>query len=218
MKRWIDLAIALPAAAIAAPLVGALAAAVRLTSPGPAFFVQERVGRGRRPIRVVKLRTMVDGADRHGPAVTAAGDSRVTPLGALLRRTKLDELPQLFNVIRGDMSLVGPRPEAPRYAQRYPAEWSRLFDVRPGVTDLASLVFRDEEALLAGVEERERAYLDAIVPAKIKLALEGVDRASTLHDLRVLLTTALVVLRVMRVDDHPALEEARANVAALARR
>jgi lipopolysaccharide/colanic/teichoic acid biosynthesis glycosyltransferase len=194
-KRLLDLALALPALAATAPLVATLAALVRVTSQGPAFYVQTRVGRGRRPLRLFKLRSMRVDADRVGPHVTAAGDPRVTRIGALLRRTKLDELPQLWNVVRGDMSLVGPRPEAERYVSHYRPEWQPLLDVRPGITDLASLVFRDEESLLAGAHDRERAYVEAILPAKLKLALEGVARSSLRYDLEILLRTVLVVLR-----------------------
>jgi lipopolysaccharide/colanic/teichoic acid biosynthesis glycosyltransferase len=219
VKRLFDLAIALPAAIATAPLVAGLAAAVKLSSPGPAFFAQTRVGLRRRPIRVLKLRTMVDGADKKGPAVTAGGDSRITPLGALLRKTKLDELPQLWNVVRGDMSLVGPRPEAPRYVERYRPEWEALFSVRPGITDEASLVFRDEESLLAGVpgEDREQAYIEAVLPAKLALALEGVERDSLLYSAGVLARTALAVLRPARLAEHPALVRARGEIARLAR-
>jgi lipopolysaccharide/colanic/teichoic acid biosynthesis glycosyltransferase len=194
-KRLVDLALALPALATAAPLVAGLAALVRLTSPGPAFYVQTRVGRGQRPVRLFKLRSMRVDADRLGPHVTAAGDPRVTRLGAFLRRTKLDELPQLWNVVCGDMSLVGPRPEAERYVAQYRPEWLALLEVRPGITDLASLVFRDEESLLAGANDRERAYVEAILPAKLKLALEGVARSSLAYDLELLVRTVLVVLR-----------------------
>ena len=194
-KRLLDLALALPAVAASAPLVLALAALVRATSPGPAFYVQTRVGRGRRPLRLFKLRSMRVDADRQGPHVTAAGDPRITRVGAFLRRTKLDELPQLWNVIRGDMSLVGPRPEAERYVAQYRPEWLALLAVRPGITDLASLVFRDEEALLAGAHDRERAYVEAVLPAKLKLALEGVARSSWRFDLEILLRTVAVVVR-----------------------
>jgi lipopolysaccharide/colanic/teichoic acid biosynthesis glycosyltransferase len=209
VKRLLDLAVAVPALAAAAPVIAGLAAAVKLTSPGPAFYVQTRVGRGKRPIRVVKLRTMVQDADRRGAHVTGAGDPRITPVGALLRRTKLDELPQLWNVVRGDMSLVGPRPEAPRYVERYRPEWQRVFDVRPGITDLASLVFRDEEALLAEADDRERAYVEAVMPAKMALAVADAADGSLAHDLRILADTAAVVLRLRSLADHPALAQAR---------
>jgi lipopolysaccharide/colanic/teichoic acid biosynthesis glycosyltransferase len=211
MKRWLDLALAAPALAAAAPLVAGLALAVRLTSPGPAFFVQTRLGRHRRPIRVVKLRTMTEGAEHGGAQVTAAQDPRVTPLGRFLRATKLDELPQLWNVVRGDMSLTGPRPEVERYVKHYRPEWERVFDVRPGLTDSASVAFRHEEELLAGAHDRERAYVEVLLPLKIRLALEDVERASLAHDLGVLLRTALAVLGANPT--HPAVVEARRALA-----
>jgi len=217
LKRAFDLALALPALVVSGPAILALGAAVRATSPGPAFFVQKRLGRGKRPILLYKLRTMRNDAAGTGPAVTAAGDARVTTLGRLLRATKLDELPQLWNVVRGDMSLVGPRPEVERYVAGYRPEWAALFSVRPGITDTASLVFRDEEALLAEASDRERAYVEAIVPIKVRLALEGVARQSLLYDLGVLMRTATSVLSGPPVD-HPALAEARRAIAALGSR
>jgi lipopolysaccharide/colanic/teichoic acid biosynthesis glycosyltransferase len=214
-KRLLDLAIALPAAALAAPAVAALAAAVKLTSPGPAFYVQERVGKDRRSFRLVKLRTMTRGADQAGPHVTAAGDARITPLGRLLRKTKLDELPQLWNVLTGDMSVVGPRPEAPRYVTDGRPEWDEVLSVRPGITDLASLTFRDEEALLAGVDDRERAYLEGVLPAKLRLAAEGVRQSSALYDLGIVVRTALAVFNhPAAAPRHDALEQAQAAIQA----
>jgi lipopolysaccharide/colanic/teichoic acid biosynthesis glycosyltransferase len=215
IKRALDLALGVPALVASAPVILGLATAVRLTSPGPAFFVQTRVGRGRRPIRVVKLRTMARDADRTGGAVTAAGDPRVTPLGRLLRATKLDELPQLLNVVRGDMSLVGPRPELERNVARYRPEWEAIFSVRPGITDPATLVFRDEEALLSAAADRDRAYLEVILPAKVRLALDGVARASVAYDLGVIVRTAAAVLRIGGRAPHPAVAEARRAIAAL---
>jgi lipopolysaccharide/colanic/teichoic acid biosynthesis glycosyltransferase len=195
VKRFVDLALALPALVAATPLVAALAAAVKLGSRGPAFYAQRRVGRGGRPLVLYKLRTMHVDADRVGPHVTAAGDPRVTRLGRVLRRSKLDELPQLWHVVRGDMSLVGPRPEAERYVSSYRPEWRHLLDVRPGITDLASLVFRDEETLLARASDRERAYVEVVLPVKLRLALEGVASSSLVYDLGILLRTLGVVLR-----------------------
>jgi lipopolysaccharide/colanic/teichoic acid biosynthesis glycosyltransferase len=216
-KRLFDLALALPVLGITAPAIGLLAAAVKVTSPGPAFFVQERVGQGGKPFRLFKLRTMTVGADKAGPHVTAAGDARVTRLGRLLRRTKLDELPQLINVLRGDMSLVGPRPEAPRYVTDRHPEWQGVLAARPGITDLASLTFRDEEALLAGVRDRERAYLEGILPAKLRLALEGVQKASARYDLEILARTVASVLNLeVARPDAQALDQAKAAIARIA--
>ncbi len=209
-KRVIDLAIGVPALCAAAPMIGALAVLVKLDSPGPSFFVQTRVGRDRRPLRIFKLRSMV--ADNAGPAITASGDSRITRVGRLLRKTKLDELPQLLNVVRGEMSLVGPRPEAERYVRHYRPEWEPLLAVRPGITDLASLVFRDEESLLQAAADRERAYLEAIMPAKLAVALEGVVRSSPFYDAGILVRTAAAVLKLPGTGRHPAVEEAAAAI------
>ena len=212
-KRWVDLAIGVPALCAAAPVIGALAVLVKLDSPGPAFFVQTRVGRNRAPLRLFKLRSMA--ANAAGPSVTAAGDSRITRVGRLIRKTKLDELPQLLNVVRGEMSLVGPRPEAERYVRHYRPEWEPLLEVRPGITDLASLVFRDEESLLAGARDRERAYLEAIMPAKLKVALEGVERSSPWYDAGILGRTVAAVLKLPGLAVHPAVDEAARAIARL---
>jgi lipopolysaccharide/colanic/teichoic acid biosynthesis glycosyltransferase len=207
LKRALDLAIAVPALVASAPLMAALAVAVKLDSPGPAFFRQTRVGRGRRPLALYKLRSMVADADRRGPAVTAGDDDRITRVGRVLRKTKLDELPQLLNVVRGEMSLVGPRPEAPRYVERYRPEWLPLLEVRPGITDLASIAFRDEEALLAEASDRERAYVEAVLPAKLGVALEGVQRSSVLFDAGLLLKTVKEVIAPSQ-RRHPAVARA----------
>jgi lipopolysaccharide/colanic/teichoic acid biosynthesis glycosyltransferase len=212
LKRLIDVAVASAGLVLTAPMMLALAAMIKLETNGPALFVQTRIGRGRRPIRVVKLRTMVVDAEQTGPTVTASNDRRVTRVGALLRRTKLDELPQLWNVLRGDMSLVGPRPEVPRYVERYRPEWEKLLDVRPGLTDLASLTFRDEERLLALASDRERAYSDVVMPMKLQLALETVERQSLAHDLGVIVKTVLAVLRPVDQERDPILREVRRRI------
>ncbi len=215
LKRALDVALAGAGLLVAAPAIMALAVAVKLESPGPAFFVQTRVGRGRRPIRIPKLRTMVADADRGGPQVTAAQDPRITRVGAFLRRTKLDELPQLWSVLRGDMSLVGPRPEVDRYVALYRPEWLRLLDVRPGLTDPASLAFRHEEQLLATANDRERAYIEVIMPLKLELALRGVSSQSLANNVGVIARTALAVVRPARDGDDPVLREAQRLISAL---
>src|SRR5436309_3930814 len=138
MKRAFDLAIAIPALVLVSPVIGVAALAVRLDSRGSAFYRGERIGLEGRPFRILKLRSMAPGADRVGPAVTIAGDPRITRVGRVLRRTRLDELPQLWNVIRGDMSLVGPRPEHPDYVRLYTPEQRRVLTVRPGITSNTS--------------------------------------------------------------------------------
>ena len=142
MKRTADILLAGAGLALLWPLMLLVAIAIRLDSRGPALFRQERVGRFLRPFRIYKFRTMALGADRIGPGITARGDRRVTRVGAFLRATKLDELPQLLNVLWGDMSLVGPRPELPRYVQRYRDDFREILHARPGITDLASILYR----------------------------------------------------------------------------
>ncbi|MFT3777429.1 MAG: sugar transferase [Ottowia sp.] len=187
-KRALDLGLTLAALPLALPLMAAIALWVRLDSPGPALFRQERVGRGGRPFCIHKFRTMR--ADGAGPQVTAAGDARVTRAGRWLRRTKLDELPQLIDVLKGDMSLVGPRPEVPRFMALYPDEARRrILSVRPGITDRAAIEFRDEERLLATADDPERIYVEQVMPAKQRHYLDYVAHHSVASDLRILLDT-----------------------------
>lgn len=194
LRRLLDVSLAGLALVGASPVLALASVAIRLDSPGPVLFAHTRVGRRKRPIRTLKLRTMVPNAEKMGPAITSAGDSRVTRVGAWLRRTKVDELPQLWNVVRGDMSLVGPRPEVARYVAMYPPEADALFDVRPGLTDLASVAFRDEESLLGRATDRERAYREVILPMKLSLSLEGLANRSLRHDLEILVRTAAAIV------------------------
>jgi lipopolysaccharide/colanic/teichoic acid biosynthesis glycosyltransferase len=198
LKRALDLAVSSVALVLGAPLFLMISGAIKLTSSGPVLFVQERVGRGGRLFRIWKFRTMVDRASRQGPAVTASGDPRVTPLGRWLRRSKLDEVPQLVNVWLGDMSLVGPRPEVPRYVQTYSAEDRSVLTVRPGITDLASILFRDEESVLAQFPDRERAYVEVLLPRKLALGRKYLRQQSFTADIALLLRTLRVVLRPRR--------------------
>ena len=189
MKRLFDVVVAsLALVVLALPLV-AIAALVRLSSRGPALFRQERVGLHGRRFRIWKFRTMVHDAAGTGPLVTSAGDARVTPLGRLLRRCKLDELPQLVNVWRGDMSFVGPRPEVPRFVERYSAEDRAVLSVRPGITDPASIRLRDEEQLLGRFVDRERAYLEVLLPLKLDLQRDYIARRSFVGDVALILRT-----------------------------
>ena len=177
------------------PLLLALSVAVKLDSPGPAFFGHERVGRGWSRFKVWKFRTMVSGADQAGAAVTAGGDPRITRLGRLLRRTKLDELPQLWNVLVGEMSMVGPRPEAPRYAEAFREAYDEILAVRPGITDEAAITYRNEEAVLAAAEEPERIYLEEVLPRKIELYRRYLEQQSLAGDLKLILRTLDAVIR-----------------------
>jgi lipopolysaccharide/colanic/teichoic acid biosynthesis glycosyltransferase len=155
MKRMVDIAIAVTLLILLAPALGLVAILIRLDSPGPALFCQERVGRKFRGFWIYKFRTMVEGAAAKGPSITANADPRVTRVGAWLRRTKIDELPQLWNVLRGDMSIVGPRPELRQYVDRFQDEYRELLKVRPGLTDPSSLKYADEARVLAGATDPE---------------------------------------------------------------
>lgn len=189
-KRLLDVLLAGAGLLVCAPLLAVCAIGVRLDSPGPVLFRQERVGRRGRRFLILKLRTMRSRPVPGASQVTAADDPRITRFGAWLRRTKLDELPQLWNVLRGDMSLVGPRPEVPRFVACYPAEARDVvLSVRPGITDPASLRFRNEAELLAGSSDPERDYVERILPQKIAAYVEYVRGRSLLGDLRIIAAT-----------------------------
>jgi lipopolysaccharide/colanic/teichoic acid biosynthesis glycosyltransferase len=195
-KRVFDLLLALAALLLAAPLMLLAAAAIRIDSPGPVFFRQQRVGQGGRLFRIHKFRTMVADAPERGPALTVGDDERITRVGRFLRRSKLDELPQLIDVLRGDMSLVGPRPEVPRYVAHYPpALRDKVLALRPGITDPVSLAFADESALLARAADPEREYVDVILPRKLDAAAAYAARATLATDLGVILRTLGLLAR-----------------------
>ncbi len=194
VKRAVDVLSAGGGLVILAPVLALIGAAVKATSPGPALFGHTRVGRGGQQFKTWKFRTMVHGADRLGPSVTSGGDPRVTSVGKLLRKTKLDELPQLFNVLVGEMSLVGPRPEVPRYVEMFRDDYHHILRVRPGITDEASLEFRNEEEILAQSEDAEREYVERVLPRKIELYRQYVDDVSLRRDASILLRTVYKVL------------------------
>lgn len=189
-KRAFDIVVAGLGLLLLAPLLVALGLWVRLDSPGPALFRQERVGRFGRSFRIHKFRTMVDGAPALGPAITVGADARITRAGAWLRARKLDELPQLIDVLAGSMSLVGPRPELPRYVALYPAALrDKVLSVRPGITDPVSLQMADESARLAHAADPEREYVEVLLPAKLREAAAYAERATLWSDLQVLART-----------------------------
>lgn len=192
-KRLLDLlASALGLAMLLLPGL-IVAGAIKLDSPGPVFFRQERVGRRGQVFRIHKFRTMRMDAERHGQ-LTLGADHRITRVGAFLRAHRLDELPQLIDVLQGTMSLVGPRPEVPRYVAHYPEDMKALvLSVRPGITDPASLRFRHESEQLAAAADPEREYIEVILPAKLACAAEYASRASLWTDLGVVLRTLRVL-------------------------
>ena len=191
-KRLLDLAIGSVAFVLALPILGAIALAMRLTGDrGPFLHRARRIGEGGRPFTVLKVRTMVERPG--GSRLTTIGDPRVTRVGAVIRRFRLDELPQLINVLRGEMSLVGPRPEDPAYVDLSDALHRRVFTARPGITGLAQLEFHDEARLLVG-PDAERAYREVVLPAKLRLDAEYLDRSSVRLDLEILARTVLAVV------------------------
>jgi lipopolysaccharide/colanic/teichoic acid biosynthesis glycosyltransferase len=186
MKRTFDVIAASVGVVLLSPLFLLAVLLVKLSSPGPVFFRQERIGKDFRPFLIYKFRTMQQDAPATGMAITVGNDPRVTGAGRLLRKTKIDELPQLINVIKGDMSLVGPRPEVPRYVEMFRNEYEEILRVRPGITDLASLKYRDEASVLAESSSAEESYQTKILPDKIKLGKEYIERSSFLFDLRLI--------------------------------
>jgi lipopolysaccharide/colanic/teichoic acid biosynthesis glycosyltransferase len=194
-KRLFDLLVAGGALLLLLPLFAALALAIKLDSPGPVFFRQERVGRHGRLFRIHKFRSMVADAPARGPEVTVGRDARITRIGHHLRDHRLDELAQLIDVLRGDMSLVGPRPEVPRYVAHYPpALREQVLAVRPGITDPASLEHLDEAALLAGATDPEREYIERILPRKLARQAAYAAHATLRSDLGVILRTLRLLI------------------------
>ena len=193
-RRLLDVIAAAGGLIVLSPLFLLTAVLIKRDSPGPVFYRARRVGKDGHEFRLYKFRSMVADADRQGPGITASGDSRVTRVGLMLRRTKLDELPQLINVLTGDMSLVGPRPEDPRYVALYTDEQRQVLAVRPGITSAASLTYRDESALLAG-EDWERQYIQEIMPHKLAIDLDYQARRTLASDLNLILRTVLALMR-----------------------
>jgi lipopolysaccharide/colanic/teichoic acid biosynthesis glycosyltransferase len=189
-KRLLDLIVAGSGLVLLAPLFALIAVAIRLDTEGPVVFRQERVGRGGSTFRIHKFRTMVVDAERLGPQVTAGVDPRVTRVGAFLRRYRLDELPQLIDVLSGDMSLVGPRPEVPQYVLAYPPQLkAKILSVRPGITDPVAVEFLDESARLGAARNPEREYIEHILPVKLTKYADYIDRRTCWSDLAIVFAT-----------------------------
>lgn len=195
IKRAFDVLSSAVVLALLSPVIGCIACLIKLEDGGPVFYRGVRTGRYGRRFRMLKFRTMVVNADRIGGSSTADGDPRITRIGRRLRRFKLDEIPQLFNVVRGEMSVVGPRPEVPRYTDLYSDEERRILDVRPGITDWASIWNPDEGALLKDAPDPDKAYEELIRPTKLKLQLRYVERHSFFGDLRIIFLTLLAMIR-----------------------
>lgn len=195
-KRVFDLLASALGLLALAPLLLGIALAIKLDSRGPVFFRQERVGRGGRLFRIHKFRTMAVDAERRGPQITVGADARITRVGAVLRRYKLDELAQLIDVLRGEMSLVGPRPEVPRYVACYPDDVRDIvLSVRPGITDRASIEFKDESAILGGAQDAHHAYVHEVLPVKLRYCVEYVRTRTFRGDLAIIFATLRALLK-----------------------
>jgi lipopolysaccharide/colanic/teichoic acid biosynthesis glycosyltransferase len=194
-KRLFDWVLSSLGLLLLAPVLLLIALLIKLDSPGPVFFRQERVGRFGQPFRIHKFRTMRHDPQGLGLQITVGADRRITRVGGVLRHSKLDELPQLLDVWLGTMSLVGPRPEVPRYVAHYPADLrDKVLSVRPGITDIASIEYRDESRVLAQAADPEQAYIQEILPHKLALAARYVDQASVWTDLTLIARTLVAIV------------------------
>ena len=189
LKRLFDIVAAAIGLMLLAPLLAVVAVLVKCGSPGTVFFRHERMGKGFRPFGVWKFRTMVQDAPQKGGPITFGDDPRITRIGKTLRKTKIDEFPQLLNVVKGEMSLVGPRPEVRRYVEMFHDDYDEILRVRPGITDLASIEFLDESTILGQAADPETEYVRRVLPEKIRLAKKYVGRQSFLLDLKIIFGT-----------------------------
>jgi lipopolysaccharide/colanic/teichoic acid biosynthesis glycosyltransferase len=208
-KRIFDLIVSAIGLALCAPFLPLMALAVRLDSEGPVFFSQERIGTGFRPFQVLKLRTMT--GHLRGAAITCGADPRITRLGRVIRRCKLDEVAQLWNVFRGDMSMVGPRPEVREHVALYAEDYKLLLSVRPGITDPASIAYRSEAELLGKAKDPETYYRQVILPDKIRMSREYLLRANLCTDLAVLIRTFVACLAPHDLREGDFLDKAAAK-------
>jgi len=194
LKRAFDIAASAFGLIVLSPLLVLVALAIKLDSAGPVFYCATRVGKDGNLFRLVKFRSMKAGADQQGPGITTAGDARITQVGRFIRLSKLDELPQLWNVLIGQMSIVGPRPEDPRYVALYTEEQRQVLTVRPGITSLASLAYRHEEQMLHG-DNWEQRYVEEVLPAKLAVDLEYARHPTLWQDILIIGKTLIVLFR-----------------------
>lgn len=195
LKRCFDItASAFGLLVLAVPFL-IIAIIIKVTSKGPVFFRQVRVGKNGKEFRIFKFRTMVADAEKKGMQITVGADSRITGIGKFLRKTKVDELPQLINVFIGQMSFVGPRPEVPRYVAMYSDYQRNILRIKPGITELASIVYRDENEVLAQSEDPEKTYIEDIMPKKIGLNIEYMKKLGFWYDLKLIFMTFAAILK-----------------------
>lgn len=195
LKRCFDIVFSFIGLILLLPILLVISLVIALDSKGSIFFVQKRVGKNNKDFRIVKFRTMFGGSQEKGLLTIGDRDSRVTRVGVFLRKYKLDELPQLFNVLNGTMSLVGPRPELRNFVEAYPTEYIKVLSVKPGITDLASIAFRNEAELLKQQKHPEKYYLSVILPKKLILHKDYINTRSFLTDLKIIFKTFFAILK-----------------------
>lgn len=194
LKRIFDIVVSFIGLLILSPIFLIIAIVIKLNSKGPVFFRQVRVGKDGKEFRIFKFRTMVVDAEKKGMQITVDGDSRITKPGHFLRKSKMDELTQLINVLIGDMSFVGPRPEVPKYVAMYDENQRSILKIRPGITDIASIEYRDENSLLAKSDNPEETYINEIMPRKIELNVKYIKKMSVIYDIGLIFKTIYKVI------------------------
>lgn len=206
MKRLFDIGFSIFGILVSSPVMIVCGLLVKFTSSGPVLFRQIRMGRNFKPFNTLKFRTMYVESEKQGAGalVTVDGDSRITPVGRILRKTKLDEFPQLFNVLMGDMSFVGPRPEVQKFVEMFSEDYKTLLSVRPGITGLASIEFRHEEEILAAADNPGEEYVNKVLPEKIKLGKKYVEHASVWLDIKLIIKTLLSIVSAPQKPKVPA--------------
>jgi lipopolysaccharide/colanic/teichoic acid biosynthesis glycosyltransferase len=192
-KRLFDIVATILGGLLLMPIIFPIAIWIKISSKGSLFYIQKRVGLNFKEFNLYKFRSMVIDADKKGPSVTSGDDPRITKVGAIIRKTKIDELPQLLNVLKGDMSLVGPRPEVMKFVSQKKDEYKKVLSIRPGITDNAAIAFRDEETIMKQYANKEKAYVDFVLPKKIELYSEYIDNISLFGDIKLILITLRII-------------------------
>lgn len=192
-KRMFDIVAVLLVSVAVSPLIIGIIIWIKINSKGSLFFIQQRVGLNFKIFNIYKFRSMVSNANNLGPSITSSDDNRITKSGKILRKTKLDEIPQFLNVLKGDMSIVGPRPEVLKFVNQKKEDYKKILKIKPGITDNAAIKFRDEEVIMEQYKNKEKAYIDFILPKKIQLYLDYIKNISFLNDLRIILNTLKII-------------------------
>lgn len=195
LKRFFDICMSIFGLIILSPIFLIIAVLIKINSKGAVFFRQTRVGLNGKEFKIYKFRTMVTDAEKKGMQITVGNDSRVTSIGKIIRKCKMDEIPQLINVLIGDMSFVGPRPEVPKYVEMYNEADKEILMIRPGITDIASIEYRNENEILGKSENPEKTYIEEVMPAKIKFNKEYLSNISIKYDIYLIIKTVVAILK-----------------------